>query len=57
MCCFDIYKMPELAAVHNQPHGILAKTAFQKSLWRRREGKKQEKKLPVEDLQTRLLKD
>lgn len=38
MCCFDIYKMPELAALHNQPHTVLAKTALQNLLWRRRGG-------------------
>lgn len=41
-CCFDIYKMPKLAALHNQPHTILDKTALQKTLWRRREKKKME---------------
>lgn len=51
MCCFDIYKMPELAALHNQPHTVLAKTALQNLLWRRRGGKKT-KQLPAEDLQT-----
>lgn len=48
--------MPELAAVHNQPHGIRAQTAFQKSLWRRREGKKQEKTVTSRGLTNQTLK-
>lgn len=48
--------MPELAAVHNQPHVIRAQTAFQKSLWRRREGKKQEKTVTSRGLTNQTLK-
>lgn len=58
-CCFDIYKMPKLAALHNQPHTILDKAALQKTLWRRREKKKNGNKtnqLLVADFQPKLQK-
>lgn len=55
MCCFDIYKMPELAALHNQPHTILARTALQKPLWRRREGGKQQKNSRLRNLTSKTL--
>lgn len=46
MCCFDIYKMLELAVFHNQPHITRAKTALQKPLWKRREEKKKRTETP-----------